>query len=277
MGEFEPAFCDWEIAQPIFCQVFIVSDQRLPNLYQLLGLSGADDSREKIVIALKRAQARLDALKAGSRTDDAAKLQRVIGLGQKYLLNAENKAAYDAQWQAIYAPIASVAGQAAKAQSVASSPASVAPRAVANAAGKPESAPLGTTFQWDMSSLEALLPEADPHAPFQMADYMRTSQVRDPMAAEADLNKLISLLGGEVLPTAAPVIAQPIAQPIAMSQPIEATVVASAEPSEQLTDAPLADTGLVIPRSASTSAGVALAKRMRKKRQRALWLGGLGW
>ncbi len=40
-----------------------------------------------------------------------------------------------------------------------------------------------------MSSLVALLPAADPHAPFQMAEYLRNSQVRDPLAAEADLAK----------------------------------------------------------------------------------------
>ncbi len=77
--------------------------QRLPNLYQLLGLQGPESNREKIVAALKRAQAKVESLKADSaRASDAARLQKVIALGQKYLLPAEQKAAYDAQWNVTY-------------------------------------------------------------------------------------------------------------------------------------------------------------------------------
>ncbi len=131
-----------------------------------------------------------------------------------------------------------------------------------------------------MSSLDALLPSADPHAPFQMADVLRSSQVRDPLAAEADLRKLIELLGGEMAPASQPVTSQPID----LSYAATSAAVISVEPPPAIHVGPdvvaeEADTslGIAIPRSSNSSAGAALAKRMRQKKQRAILFGGAGW
>ena len=243
--------------------------QRLPNLYQLLGLTGPENNLERISASLKRAQAKVDALKGdAARAADAARLQKVIALGQKYLLSADLKANYDAQWHAIYgsAPVAVDQSKVAK-PSTATRAAVAAPQTVAaspTAVALADSTVATSELSWDMSSLDALLPTADPHAPFQMADYLRTSQVRDPLAAEADLRKLISLLGGEV----AEASDGASAAPLATGQP-------QWHSGTDVQESASVDTGVSMPRSTGTpAAAVALAKRMRQKRQRAMLLGG---
>ena len=251
--------------------------QRLPNLYQLLGLNGLENKTEKISAAIKRAQAKVDALKSDAeRTADAARLQKVVALGQKYLLSPALKSIYDAQWESIYGSAAApnansvaapkVANQVARTvatQVTESVAASVATVASTSASATGASATSTNELSWDMSSLEALLPAADPHAPFQMAEYLRTSQVRDPLAAEADLRKLISLLGGELAPTNEPSVGQTISLH-------QLSTTADVNSQESLSS----EGGVSLPRSTNPSAGAALAKRMRQKRQRALLLGG---
>ncbi len=118
-----------------------------------------------------------------------------------------------------------------------------------------------------MSELEALLPDADPLATFQMADYLRSSQVRDPMAAEADLQKLIALLGGEVAPVSQPMVSHPLSSPNgslgidAQGHEVESL---AAEPTAEPTGEPAWPC-----RACNGAVTVGLAKRMRKKRQQA--------
>ncbi len=267
----------------LFRRVAILSDtQRLPNLYQLLGLTGLESNREKIVAALKRAQAKAAALQADTtRTADAARLQKVIALGQKYLLSPALKSSYDTQWKSIYGAVETTAPAApertvtSSAAESASTTTAASSASVASATAQPtlvsatsRAAERDSTNQlfWDMATLEALLPAADPRAPFQMADYLRTSQVRDPMAAEADLRKLISLLGGEELPMQQPVVSQPLAEQSWSDEP-------SLPAGNAAEDAPL-DTGVTLPRSTNNAAAANLAKRMRKKRQQAMLFGG---
>ena len=260
-------------------QVTILSDstqQRLPNLYQLLGLNGPDISREQINAALRRAQSKLESLKQdASRADDVARLQKVLALGQKYLLSPELKSNYDAQWTTIYGkPKSAVAKPIVAEQPVASAK---------------------VELNWDMSSLDALLPDGDPGQAFQMADYLRSSQVRDPMAAEADLRKLISLLGGEDLPASRsnssadatsmlasqPISLQHLSDSLARPESGNRELPSEALPSEALTsggfsgaESDRADGGIVMQRSANSHAAVGLAKRMRQKRQKAILFGG---
>ncbi len=146
---------------------------RIPNLYLLLGLSPLESDRQSITAALKKIAAKLKAAKDSGQTaqaDEQARLQKLLTLGQQVLLDPSKKEQYDAQWQTVYGQARMAVAQPSK-------------------------------NQWSMGTLETLLPEGDPHAPFDMAEYLRSSQVRDPAIAEADLNKLITLLGGEPLPT----------------------------------------------------------------------------
>lgn len=282
--------------------------QRLPNLYQLLGLNGSENNLDKISAALQRAQEKIDAIKSdSSRASDVARLQKVIALSQKYLLNPALKASYDAQWKAIYGAESSSTSKAANSKPAsnevaakgATAKGATAKVAAANEAPLQSStkaftvvsvgsaATIADELTWDMSSLDSLLPDADPLAPFQMVDYLRTSEVRDPLAAEADLRKLITLLGGEYLPESQPdhqPIAQPITHPISMQQiwsdePVEPNRGGQLALADDAFDEPeqqAVDTGIVMPRAANSSAGVGLAKRMRQKKQRALLMGGVG-
>lgn len=223
---------------------------RLPNLYQLLALAGPEESRETIESAVSRALERAASVQATGASSprapaEAERLRKLAALAQKFLLDPERKASYDAQWRAVYQP---------------SKPAAPAPAAAAAAAAAAPSASRASRF-------ESLLPAGDPQAPFDMAAFLSSSQTRDPAAAEADLNKLIALLSGEQaashLSTAAVDSANGIVQ-------------------ARLAD-PAADGGLpaglkLPPGSGGESAAPAmvLAKRLQKKKQRALVLGGLG-
>lgn len=255
--------------------------QRLPNLYQLLGLNGLESSRDKIAAAIQRAQAKAESLKADkSRAADVARLQKVVALGQKYLLSAALKSSYDVQWSATYGDESNADAQPVAAAALTSAPSTAKP---APAVSKPAPEKVADELSWDMAALEALLPQADPLAPFQMADYLRTSEVRDPLAAEADLRKLIALLGGEELPATQPAVSQPISmQPLSPASFAGPSSLESHGANDQLTIPTEAttheslDTGIVMSRPASSTAAVALAKRMRQKKQRAMLMGGVG-
>lgn len=261
--------------------------QRLPNLYQLLGLGALESNRDKIAAAIGRAQTKAEALKAdAARAADVARLQKVVALAQKYLLGPELKSSYDAQWKANYS---STVSAPATSQSTASAARANAPAVVAastqsnprtsakssTASASPSASTGGTDHEpssqlsWDMAALEALLPPADPHAPFQMADYLRTSQVRDPLAAEADLHKLISLLGGEVTASSQPVVSQTIGL-----QHLSDGLHSTLSDGESAMSEPEMESGLSMPRSTNSVVAVGLAKRMRQKRQQAILFGG---
>lgn len=102
-----------------------------------------------------------------------------------------------------------------------------------------------------------------------MADYLRTSQVRDPLAAEADLHKLISLLGGEVTASSQPVVSQTLG-PQHLSDGLHSTL----SDGESAMSEPEMESGLSMPRSTNSAVAVGLAKRMRQKRQQAILFGG---
>lgn len=217
---------------------------RLPNLYQLLALAGPEESRETIESAVSRALERAASVQATAASSpraaaEAERLRKLAALAQKLLLDPERKASYDAQWRAVYQP---------------SKPAAPAPAAAAPSASR-------------ASRFESLLPAGDPQAPFDMAAFLSSSQTRDPAAAEADLNKLIALLSGE--------------------QAASNLSTAAVDPANAVVEArladPAADDGLpaglkLSPGSGGESAAPAmvLAKRLQKKKQRALVLGGLG-
>ncbi len=130
--------------------------------------------------------------------------------------------------------------------------------------------------QWDMQSLEELLPEGDPLAAFDMSAYLATSEIRDPLAAEADLMKLLTLLSGEVAAS----------QPVAAPQPALHDVASITEPgytdslATQATFAPSMspaahELGIARPQSSTSTSGVSsFNKRRRQKKQQAIIVGG---
>ncbi len=60
---------------------------------------------------------------------------------------------------------------------------------------------------WDISPLEALLPDGDPHAAFDLSAFLRHSAELPEHDLDADFNKLVGLLAGG--PTASTAHDQP--------------------------------------------------------------------
>ncbi|MCC6509719.1 MAG: hypothetical protein IT423_11460 [Pirellulaceae bacterium] len=294
--------------------------QRLPNLYQLLGLKPLEADSQPIVTALKRVQAKLESLKQRTAqsvpSDEQVRLQKVLALGQKYLLDPTRKVSYDRQWSSVYGtkPASGsdtteshVVTQQVVTQQVAAQPAasSKTPNKVSVDKAQVVSSSVAPTSEaqlyWDTSLLDPLLPDGDPHAPFDMSSYLRSSEVRDPLAAAADLQRLIALLGGEPMPTAAPVTnafntannintASAITAATVTALSSEADVSGNGVSGSEVYGSHVTDessasgaqgislsgpSSPVVGRVASPSASVSnLAKRMRQKQQRSLVIGG---
>lgn len=233
------------------------NSSRLPNLYQLLGVDPLEADRGKVITAIQKAQARLTAAdQQPLNSDERARLQKVIALAEKYLLDTQRKAAYDHEWQSVYRAARSSVQVAARA----AAPAAESARArAADLASAKRS--VATVTTWDTSHLAKLLPQGDPHAAFDMAAFLRGTESRDP-AAESDLRTLVGLLSGE----------SDDGRPVQNAQ--SSDLQHGFTNSEPL-DVASRNIGVVLPaRGASPSALAGHAERMRKKKQRAVAAGG---
>ncbi|MGN6547441.1 MAG: hypothetical protein ACTHK7_20480 [Aureliella sp.] len=243
---------------------------RLPNLYQLLGLAPLESDSSKIAAAIKRLQ-KPEGQDAAAGAAELQRSQKVVALAQKYLLDPQRKAAYDQQWKAVYqaGPTATQPAAAKtppeKSAQTKSSPVKAAPAKAAVASVATASPVSPSSPAWDYTRLDALLPTGDPQAAFDMASFLRTGgESRDPLVAQADLDKLIALLSGAVGSAG-----ESSAAVAPMVQPLEAGAIASEEAG---------GSGLSIspgPRRAESLApSGGLARRMRQRKQRALVFGG---
>ena len=246
-----------------------MSDARLPNLYQLLGITSLESDRGKIETAVKRLLQRAAERTGSDATAHAAEFQRIqkiAALARKYLLDPKLKPAYDQQWKAAY-QLSAKPAKSATAAAVVEPPApatttttgttattSLKPMSTATAVAA--RAAEAQAFVWDTSRLDQLLPGGDPQAPFDMAAYLRSADTRDPAAAEADLNKLIGLL----------------------SEGATAEEGQAAHCSDD--DEPTAAQPSAVTRATSSAVSpftstATLAKRMQKKKQQSLLIGGI--
>ncbi len=234
---------------------------RIPNLYQLLGLPGLEPDLSAIQAAAERLT------KRSGKPEDAARIEKIVALTQKYLLDPHRKIAYDQQWRATYGVEENKAPQNKEIQhkEIQSKGAELkqsheAPKIAAAAASRESlRTAVGTadesSTQWDYSQLDALLPTDDPMAAFDMASFLRGTNDHDPMSAEADLTRLLKLLGDE----------SPGQEP-----PVEAVALVESQPVEPVHDAGVS---LSIGPAKSSGPSTIYTKKARKRRQQSILLG----
>ncbi len=155
----------------------------LPDLYRILGFSAIESD----VAKLERTIRVLETKGAGLEPKQAERVARIVAIARKNLLEPARKQAYDLAWAKQFATNGEISTQVSNQRTQVEKP--VLP--------PPESGDLSASPEWDMSELEMCLPVEDPHAPFDMAHYLKTTPVRDFEAtAAADFEKLNRLLGG---------------------------------------------------------------------------------
>ncbi len=212
------------------------SQEQLPDLYRLLGLTPLESDNTKIHRALLAVQKKVE---AAQKTDLklAQRAAKVVALGKKNLLEAHRKSVYDRAWTKAFG----------------SSEPTAAPIAEANT---PE-------LEWDLDELESYLPAEDPRSPFDLGGFLRYSASLPESNPIADYDKLQSFLGG--IPTAT----------IAAPESISATTLLT-EHGQQRTDArdePEVIEQFTAPRPPSIPPRVppgGFAKQIRRKRIRAM-------
>ena len=192
------------------------------DLYALLGLTPQSGTAD-IQSALKKCA---HAAKAAKDPAEAKRISKLFELGKANLLDAKRKRAYDKKWQA-----------------------------------ECGSAPLSEDeMDWDWSMLERVLPEGDPTADFDMADFLEHSADLPEVNPQGDYLKLQSLLTGE---------------PITVTAVVEAEVEGYSEPAVP-TLTPVTGSAPPPPpakyKSSSSPKNKSLAKSIRKKRNQSTYL-----
>ncbi len=155
----------------------------LPDLYRILGFS----TIESDVAKLERTIRVLETKGAGMEPKQAERVARVVAIARKNLLEPNRKQAYDQAWAKQFATVSENSPQVSIQRTQAEKP--VLPGA--------EASDTCSSPEWDMTELEMCLPVEDPHAPFDMAHYLKTTPASDFEATlAADFEKLNQLLGG---------------------------------------------------------------------------------
>jgi hypothetical protein len=153
------------------------TQEQLPDLYRLLGLTPLEPDTAKIHRALLEMQKKVE---AAQKTDVklAQRAARVVALGKKNLLEAERKPGYDRAWTKAFGAVATVAEPATEVKVL--------------------------DLEWDLEELESYLPAEDPRSPFDLGGFLRYSASLPESNPVADYDKLQSFLGGTVTATLAP-------------------------------------------------------------------------
>ncbi|GIW97719.1 MAG: hypothetical protein KatS3mg111_1052 [Pirellulaceae bacterium] len=221
------------------------SPKSFPDLYRLLNLDPLEGDPARIRAAMQRVAARA---KKESGTS-GQRLQRLLALAQRHLLDAHHKAAYDKRWRKVY-------GDRLNGDSGVSTP-TVAVAATA-------SSPAGSVLD---DALRDYLPAGDPAAPFDLQVYLQSapSEVATATQWEQEYEQLMAIVSSSVheQPTqAAPsAVAPALGAALVGDRPADFTSQASASRSTTFPS-----------RASSTT----LAKKLRKRRDRSLLLAAAG-
>ncbi len=233
----------------------------LPDLYRLLGIPPLEAEASKIEQALEVVRRKALAAKE-SDPKLAQRASRIFALGQKNLLDAERKAAYDRAWVKSFGNPTKTVPIAANVE---------APVAVAVAASE---------LTWDMRELESYLPEEDPRAPFDFAGFLEYSENLPETNVVADYERLQVFLGGVVTSTveaAAPESVSAVSL-LANSAPVESSTTTGG--GSHLTEQFAAPANPRVPQRrngrAAAASSASLAKQMRQKRSRSFLLSVVG-
>ncbi len=127
--------------------------------------------------------------------------------------NAALKSSYDAQWSSNYGQRSSVAAQPGESVREAQANASAATQTKAPSVTASAKSRASDALDWDMATLDALLPDGDPMRRFPWQTIYATARCGIRWPPKTDLRKLISLLGGEVMASSEPATSQPISLP----------------------------------------------------------------
>ena len=229
----------------------IISDdnaqEQVPDLYRLLGLTPLEADPAKIQRALLAMQKKVETAQK-SDVKLAQRAAKVVALGKKNLLEAERKLAYDRTWAKAF-------GSAEP--TIIAQPQSVMSPEPAAEAKTPE-------LEWDLDELESYLPAEDPRSPFDLGGFLRYSSSLPESNPTADYEKLQSLLGGAATAT----ISAPESISAAVLLPEYAEVDYKSQ-QEDLREYFVAPKKSVAPLRIPPGG---IAKHIRRKRSRAMWL-----
>ena len=221
--------------------------EQVPDLYRLLGLTPLEADPAKIQRALLAMQKKVEAAQK-SDLKLAQRAAKVVALGKKNLLEAERKLAYDRSWAKAFG--SAEPNVLAQAQSVMSA--------------EPAAEAKTPELEWDLDELESYLPAEDPRSPFDLGGFLRYSSSLPESNPTADYEKLQSYLGG----TATATIAAPesISAAVLLSEYAEADYKSQPEDLQEHFVAPKKSVApLRVPPGG-------IAKHIRRKRSRAMWL-----
>lgn len=229
----------------------IISDdnaqEQVPDLYRLLGLTPLEADPAKIQRALLAMQKKVETAQK-SDVKLAQRAAKVAALGKKNLLEAERKLAYDRAWAKAF-------GSAEP--KVIAQPQSVKSPEPAAEAKTPE-------LEWDLDELESYLPAEDPRSPFDLGGFLRYSSSLPESNPTADYEKLQSLLGGAATAT--------ISAPESISAAVLLPEYAEVDYKSQQEDL---QEHFVAPKKSVAPLRIppgGIAKHIRRKRSRAMWL-----
>ena len=229
----------------------IISDdnaqEQVPDLYRLLGLTPLEADPAKIQRALLAMQKKVETAQK-SDVKLAQRAAKVVALGKKNLLEAERKLAYDRAWAKAF-------GSAEP--KVIAQPQSIMLPEPAAEAKTPE-------LEWDLDELESYLPAEDPRSPFDLGGFLRYSSSLPESNPTADYEKLQSLLGGAATAT--------ISAPESISAAVLLPEYAEVDYKSQQEDL---QEHFVAPKKSVAPLRIppgGIAKHIRRKRSRAMWL-----
>ena len=229
----------------------IISDdnaqEQVPDLYRLLGLTPLEADPAKIQRALLAMQKKVETAQK-SDVKLAQRAAKVVALGKKNLLEAERKLAYDRTWAKAFG--SAEPNVLAQAQSVMSA--------------EPAAEAKTPELEWDLDELESYLPAEDPRSPFDLGGFLRYSSSLPESNPTADYEKLQSLLGGAATAT----ISAPESISAAVLLPEYAEVNFKSQ-QEDLQEHFVAPKKSVAPLRIPPGG---IAKHIRRKRSRAMWL-----
>ncbi len=231
----------------------------LPDLYGLLKLQPLESDAKVIEDALRRVL-RITKQQRSSQPELAKRSARLLELGKHHLLDVNRKSAYDRQWETAFG---------SKQQ---------------------------PTEDWRWDALNQVLPAGDPLRSFDLAEFLEHSDQLPDHDADADFNKLASLLRGEggvsdhnLNPQAAPITGTPVAVNAQVADPMPTgpsagqPVLAAQPASKQPAAARKIEQAQVAPARLVTSGGTAAAKpagsiarKLRRKRDRSMLMGLMG-
>ncbi len=238
------------------------NSSELPDLYRLLGLAPLEIDARKIEQALDLVRKKALAAK---ETDSklALRATKIFSLGQKHLLDAQRKTAYDLAWKKSYGDgAATVANVSRPVETMVTTAEPAAPE-----------------LTWDMSELENVLPAEDPRAAFDLAAFLQFSECLPESNPEADYDRLQGFLGGTTTSTAtlaAPEAVSALTLLPELSQPKDKTLSTSKREARSETPATPATAVRIAPPTTLPKNAGSLAQQMRKKRSQSFLLSVVG-